>query len=52
LPDPRALAAVDAAIRVELAARRGDFAAAGRDAKELRQELERLGATPETPRGR
>ncbi len=52
LTDPSALAAVDAAIRVELAARRGDFAAAARDARELRQELERMEATSGTPRGR
>jgi protein-histidine pros-kinase len=42
LMDSNALAAIDAAIRVELAARRGDFTAAGRDAKDLRQEMERL----------
>jgi protein-histidine pros-kinase len=43
LGSPEALMAVDAAIRVELAARRGDFAAAGRDARELRQEIGRIG---------
>ena len=50
LGSPGALMAVDAAIRVELAARRGDFAAADRDARELRHEMERIGILPPTAR--
>ena len=37
------LLALDAAIRIELDARRGDFPAAVRDAADLRRELDRLG---------